>query len=348
MPLNLNLYKTYTMLPAIEQLPKARTFLKDTFFPSGATAVTEEILIDVRKGKRKMAPFVAPRVGGVTVSREGFKTEKYSAPKIAPQRALTVDDLMLRGLGENVFSSRTPEQRQAEFLMRDATELQEQIARREEWLAREVLFFGKATLKGYVDYYNKQYIEQVLDYGFTNKFTLSGTDRWGAGGSIFEQLKDWQLQVVAATDVKPKVAFFGREALKAFMNDTEVQKLMDIRNMNLGEIKPSLIDDALTFIGRIAQLGLDIYTYDSWYEDEEGVLQPFVPNDHILLANKGLGETKYGAITQLENDVFKTYEGMYIPKIWSDTNADARMFRLSSRPVPVPRDIDSWLVAKVV
>lgn len=349
--MNLNYYKTHTILSIIEQLPPVRTFLKDTFFPDGETFVTEDVLIDVKKGKRKMAPFVAPRIGGVTVERDGFRTDKYTAPKIAPQRALTVDDLMVRGLGENVFSKRTPEQRQVEFLIKDLRDLQDMTSRRLEWMAAQVLFYGKAVLKGYIDYQNKNFVDQTLDYKFTNKITLSGTDLWGNGGSIYDQLEAWQLQVVAATDVKPQSAIFGRDALKAFRNDEKIQQLMNIRNMNFGEIKPEIRGDGVSFIGRLPELGLDIYTYDAWYVDEDGeepVSKPYVPLDHIALVNNNLGETLYGAITQMETNVFKTYEGKNIPKTWANQEADARMVRLSSRPVPKPHDVDSWLVAKVV
>ncbi|MBG9548393.1 major capsid protein [Cytobacillus firmus] len=346
--MNLNYYKTQTILSIVEQLPPVRTFLKDTFFPDGETFVTEDVLIDVKKGKRKMAPFVAPRVGGVTIERDGFSTDKYKAPKIAPQRALTVDDLMVRGLGENVFSNRTPEQRQVEFLIKDIRELQDMTARRLEWLAAQVLFYGKAVLKGYIDYQNKDFVDQTLDYQFTNKVTLSGTDLWGNGGSIYDQLEEWQIRVVEATDEKPKNAIFGRDALKAFRNDAEIKEMMNIRNMNFGEIKPEIRGNGVSFIGRLPELGLDIYTYDAWYVDEDNISKPYVPKDHIALANDNLGETLYGAITQMEKDVFKTYEGKNIPKTWADNSADARMVRLSTRPVPKPHDVDSWLVAKVV
>ena len=347
--MNLNFYKTQTLLKATDNLPEVNTFLKDTFFPDGDTFPTEDVLIDVRKGKRKMAPFVAPRVGGVTVARDGFKTDKYTAPKIAPQRALTVDDLMIRGLGENVFSNRTPEQRQAEFLVRDLKDLQDMNARRLEWLSAQVLIYGKAILKGYIDYENKNYVEQELDYNFTNKIFLSGTDQWGKGGAIYDQLEAWQLQVVEATDEKPSIAIFGREALKQFRKDPDIRELMNIRNMNFGEIKPEVRGKGVSYIGRLPELGLDIITYDSWFVDDDGKSKPYIPSDHIVLANENLGESLYGAITQMESDEsFKTYEGKNIPKSWADKANEMRMLRLSTRPVPVPKDVASWLVAKVV
>lgn len=337
------------MLPAVRKMNIPTSFLKRTFFPDGDTFVTDEVLLDFQKGKRKMAPFVAPRVGGITQEREGFKTEKYLAPKIAPQRIITIDDLVTRGLGENVISDKTPAQRQVDLLAKDIRELSDQIIRRQEWMCAQALRHGKIIMKGYIDQRDTNYVEQVLDFGFTNKEVLEGTDRWGQGGDIYEDLENWKLEVTKKTDAMVDMAILGRGALKAFRNDEKIQKYMDIRNMNNIEYKPQYRGDGVSYIGRIAELNLDIYTYDSWYIDDDKVLQPYIPEDTVILAKANLGETLYGAITQLEkNEQFVTYEGKIIPRSWVDMNAEARMLRLASRPVPKPNDADEWFVAQVV
>ena len=92
----MDIYKTKVILQAVEQIKPVNTFLRTVFFPFSKTLLTEDVLIDSKKGKRKVAPFVAPRVGGVVVSREGYKTNKITAPRIAPERALTIDDISSR------------------------------------------------------------------------------------------------------------------------------------------------------------------------------------------------------------------------------------------------------------
>jgi hypothetical protein len=346
---NLDLYKTTTMLPAISKMIAPTTFLQSTFFPDGETFVTNEVLLDYTKGKRKMAPFVAPRVGGITMDRDAFKTEKYLAPKIAPQRIITIDDLVQRGLGENVISSKTPAQRQVELLVKDIRELTAQIVRRKEWMSAQALRHGKIIMKGYVDQSDKNYVEQVLDFNFTNKEVLEGTDRWGQGGNIYEDLENWKLEVTKKTDAMVDMVIMGRGALRAFRDDEKIQKYMDIRNMNNIEYKPQYKGDGVSWIGRIADLNLDIYTYDSWFVDDDGILKPYIPDNTVILAKAKLGETLYGSITQMEkNEQFVTYEGKIVPRSWVDINAEARMLRLASRPVPKPHDADEWFVAEVV
>ena len=83
------IYRTMTMIGAIQALPTHRTFLRDRYFPcTPATDMfpTEEVLIEYRDGNKKIAPVVAPRKGGVTIKREGYTTRRYAPPLVAPKR----------------------------------------------------------------------------------------------------------------------------------------------------------------------------------------------------------------------------------------------------------------------
>lgn len=345
------LYKTQTLLQAIISMPKTHTFLRDTFFPKPETFVTEEVLIDYKKGKRRMAPFVAPRVGGITIKRDGYKTERIKAPRLAPQRAMTIDDISVRSIGENVYSTKTPAQRQRELLATDLQELGESIDRREEWMAAQVLFKGSVDLSGYADDKRTEKVEQHIDYDFDQIEILSGTDLWtNAESNPYDYLSDCRKQIIKNSGISPNIVLLGEKAYKEFINHPAIQKLFDKLNINLGLIQPTVQSDAVTFVGKLPGLGLEIYTYDDYYEDEEdGTLKPYVPTNSMLMGRTALGGFAYGAITQMEDgDKFATYEGRLIPKTWSDRENEAFMVRVSARPVPKPADVNSWLVATVV
>lgn len=351
MTINLNLYKTVTMLQAVNKMMPLRKFFSQTFFPTPETFVTEDVIFDYKKGKRPMAPFVARRVGGISVGREGYRTKKYTSPKIAPQRPITIDDLMTRGMGENVFSQRTPAQRQAELLANDLVELDDMISRRIEWMARELLLGNPIMIKGYIDKLDSEYVEDEIDFGFTNKVVLTATAKWDENGSVgkkYKNVTDWRLRVIRLAGGAPTMMIMGQGAWELFRKDPEISDMLKHTNATFAIMHPRVEDEALTFCGRLPGLGLEIYTYDDWFVDDDGVEQPFIPDDHVILCRPNLGGFKYGAVTQLESDgQFHTYEGTRIPKSWADQNADARMIRLSSRPIPVPNDVDGWFVAKV-
>lgn len=346
-----NLYQTQTLLKAIQSMPKAHTFLIDTFFPGIETFLTEEVLLDIKKGKRKMAPFVAPRVGGVTISREGYKTEKIKAPRLAPQRAMTLDDVSARLIGEGIVSNMTPQQRQVRLLATDLEELQDSITRREEWLAAQVLFEGKAVLQGYADQTGDVTIEQVIDFEFTQTETLSGTDLWDDPTSDpYNDLSTWRKQIIKECGTAPTIAILGEKGYQSLMNHEKFMEKFNKINANFGNIEPSVKNEAVTFVGKIPGLGLELYTYDDWYLAEDGEEYPFVPANKVLLGVARKGGFAYGAISQIESKTqgFVTYEGKRVPKQWADTTNEQVMLRLSSRPVPKPFDVNSWLVATVV
>lgn len=344
----INLYKTYTLLQAIVSMPKLNTFLRDTFFPKNETFVTEEVLIDYKKGKRRMAPFVAPRVGGVTIARDGFKTERLKAPRLAPQRAMTIDDVSSRMIGENIFSTKTPAQRQTALLATDLQELGESIDRREEWMSAQVLFTGKCDLSGYADDKLTEKVDQEIDYDFTQKETLSGTDLWTEPNSNpYEYLSESRKEIIKNSGVSPDIVIMGEKAAEAFVNHSIIKEMFDKLNISLGKIEPTLKSEAITFIGKLPGLGLEIYTYDEYYEDDNENLVPLVPVNDILMGRTKQGGFAYGAITQLEDKRFNTYEGRLVPKQWADAANETIMLRLSSRPVPKPADVNSWKIATV-
>lgn len=351
MALNLDIYKTQTLLGAVERMLPLRTFFCDTFFPTPQTFVTEDVLLDYRKGKRKMAPYVAPRVGGITMDRQGYRTDKYTAPRIAPQREITLDDIVKRGIGENVFSQRTPAQRQAELIGNDLSELDEYIWRRCEVTCRDIIIDGKAIMKGYIDVQGSEnYIEQVLDYGLTNKEILTGAALWSAGtANIYNDLKRWRLKVIQSGGKAPTMVILGQNAADSFVNDAKISDKLKQFNGQFLELKPQVQNDALTYLGRLPGLGLELYTYDEWYVDDDGIEKPMMPVDHVVVIRPNVGSVYYGAVTQMETDEqFHTYEGTRVPKSWADVKNEQRMIRLSSRPVPKPEVIDDWFVAKVL
>lgn len=337
----INIYNTRTMMAAINLMLPTHTFLRDTFFPGEDPKVTEDVDVDFKKGKRKMAPFVAPRIGGVVMDRQGFVTSNYKIPKIAPERVIAIDDINQRGMGENIYSTRTPQQRAQEVLAQDLLDLDDQITRRVEWMCREALFNGKVLMSG-------EGFEQEVDYKFTNKEILAAGAIWTETTSKpLEDLKRWRLSVIKKTGKAPNICVFESSVVDTFINNQDVRELMDLQRLNVGSIEPSVQNESITFIGRLPSLGLEIYTYDEWYIDDAGVEQPMVPEGHILMASRGMNKIIYGAVTQIEDGNFVTIEGTRIPKYWADADNDIKKLRLSSRPLPVPDDVDGWYVAKV-
>ena len=348
----MGLYDTTTLLAGIKTVKPVKTFLRDTFFPTknDQTLLTKTAQFDVKKGKRRIAPFVAPRVKGVTISREGFETHTITTPLIAPQRILTVDDLENRAFGENIVSTITPQQRQAKIIADDLMELDEMITRREEAMIADLLFNGKIFVKAYVDYDGTNTQDSVIDFGKKVEDTVKV--KWNlANATIIEDLRNLRREIIKDAGANANVLILGSKVYDELLKNEAFLKFFDIKNLNLATINPTVQDNgAVTFVGRITSLGIDMYTYDEWYVDADGVEKPIVPEDKILLGSRDLGKVMYGAVTQIEDQSknFVTYVNSRVPKVWVDPNADNRMMRLSSRPVAAPNDIEAWKVLTVL
>ena len=96
---NLDYTQTAVLLAAYEQMEKPTTFLQSRYFPVGTTFGTDEVLVEYKEGTKKLAPFVAPEVGGKVVKRQGYTAKAYQPAFIAPKRTLTIDVLKKKGFG---------------------------------------------------------------------------------------------------------------------------------------------------------------------------------------------------------------------------------------------------------
>lgn len=338
----MSIYDTRTMLQAIEQKKPVFTFLRDTFFPNIETLLTEKAEVDIKKGKRKLAPFVAPRVGGKVMTREGFKTDVIMTPKIAPIRVITADDIKKRTPGENVYSTKTPEERAAVMLANDLTELDEAITRREEWMCAQVLL-GEA-----IDI-DVEGATQNIDFGFTNK--VAPTTKWNAtGADPLANLKTWRQQVIKSTGKTPNICIMSDNVVDVFIKNEGIQKLLDIQRLNVGAIEPTYQGQGVTFVGKLPSLGLEIYSYTEYYisDDEDETEAQLIPDGKVIVGATNSGKRYYGAVTQKEKGSWITYEGTRVPKYTTDDKNEIDELRLTARPLPTPEDVDSWVVATVL
>lgn len=157
--------------------------------------------------------------------------------------------------------------------------------------------------------------------------------------------RDLRKKIIKDTGKAPDIAIFSSDIMEDFVTNPFITKAMDVLNMKNVVIQPRVVDSALTFYGRIAELDLDLYTYDEWFVNDEGEDESIVPPGTVLLGHSdGEGQFEYGLVTQMEDKKFHSYEGKLVPKVWVDENSEVKKVRLTSRPLPRPFDVDSWAV----
>jgi hypothetical protein len=356
--MSIDIYKTHTMLAAVKQMAPVTSFLRDRYFPTGSGDLfpTEEVLVEYKDATgNKMAPVVLPRKGSISVERDGYSTERMAPPLIAPSRPLTIDDLNKKGFGEDLFSGKTPAQRQAEILVQDLEDFDKMLTTREEYIAAQCIFNNGYDLKQYADKYGsgeaKEY--ELRFYGAEgNSAVYAPSVMWSnaTDADIFGDLHT-MIRMLTTKGNNATEVLLGSDVADVLMKNEKIQKLMDLSRYNVGEIAPVALPQGAARLGRLNIRGrmIDLLTYDGTYIDEEtGNVEFFIPAKKIAVTAPGAGRGLYGAVTQMEqaDGQWHTYMGRRVPRYWAEK--DGRELTVSSRPLFVPKTKDCFISAEVL
>lgn len=341
MPNTIDIFEPRTMLKFVERMSKPTTFLRDTFFKGREYSTTDKVDIDMKKGSRKIAPFVHEKLGGKLVENSGFKTETFAPPLVAPYKVTTAADIMKRSMGENIYSAKSPDERAAEKLVKDLAELEEMVTRREELMCSQALFNGKITVQG-------DGLDYEIDFGFTNKETLSGTDKWTDSASDpIADLKRYQRTIQQKGHVTADIVIMSADVVDTFIAHPKVQNILNLRHLKVGEVDVKDLPNGVTYIGQIPGIG-KIYEYNEFYLAEDGTMQPMVPKSTVtMLSTAAEFSMAYAAITLVKDNEFTTFESERVPDTWTEKNPARQIAQLNAKPLPIPKEVDSWFVAKV-
>ena len=355
----MDIYDTYNMLTAVEVLKPARRFLLDTFFPSVQTSAAKSIIVDIVKGRRKMAPYVSPRVAGKVMQKRGFKTVGYEPAYVKPKTVTTASDFLKRSAGEAIYgSTMTPQDRAALKLAEELMYLDDIITRRLEQMCSEAIQTGKLIIKG-------DDIEDEVDFMMDpdNLPVFSGTSLFSAKSTAqpLATLRSLKKQALNKSGINPTHCIMATDVYEAFLMTDEIRgstnqrSIFDMTKINMGVIEPKMLPGGVTYVGTLTETQLDLYTYDEWYIDEnyeteqsDGEMAMIKSGNLILGSTNGQGTQYFGAI----EDVAAIESGMYAvpryPKTWIEEDPSVRMLMLQSAPLIVPKVIDSWICAKVL
>lgn len=359
----MNIYSTYYMLAAVRELAPEHTFFKNRYFPTNAAMDvfgSAKVLVDYKEGSQKRAPFVLPRIGSVSVGREGFSTYELEPANISLSMPLTLDHLNNRGFGESLMSGYTPEQRAKLFLMNDLSDLSARIARTEEWLAIQTMLDNGCTMKHQTETEGVYEDVPVKFYDGENNDALYTPDaKWehsvvDANGNVVpgNWYKDicQMVKMLTSRGLPVRDLLCSTDVGEFLMEDAWIQKMLDNRRVEMGRIAPEALTDYVTEIGTFNFNGrnLTLIVCDGTF-DENGTDVPYMPAGSVIVTAPDCGKGLYGAVTQLENDGnFHTYAGTRVPQHIFTIKPPTKETQLTARPLFAPKRKSPWTVAKNV
>lgn len=349
-----NFYETHNLLMAVEQLTPPTTFLRDRYFPTNAASdifATNDVLVEYKDGSKRVAPFVAPRKGGVTILRNGYEVQRFEPPRVAPRRMLTIDDLNKRGFGEALLSQLTPEQRQRALVLKDAQELSDMISRREEAMAAEVMQTNACVMKHIADDVDVSDDKHINFANGDNSWQYTASGNWakdytGISADLAAMARLLTKRGLAASEL-----VVGADAADAILGNAEIQKLLDISNYNAGRIDPATLPNGATHIATLNVKGriIDVICYDEEYTEGSDT-KAYIDPKTVILTAPAAGRTLYGAVSQVEqaDGLFHTYTGKRVPKYLSSAEGNTRSLTLTACPLLIPNNKNPFIVAKVL
>ena len=337
----MGLFDTKTMMKAVRIMKPPKRFIIDMFFRGVKEYNTKSVKLDVMKGKRRIAPYVNPKNPGRLVERSGFTSETFEPPYLKPKMITDAGQFLTRSVGEDDYSGLSPTERAANQLREDIIDIDNQISRREEEMASQIITTGKVVAVG-------DGINATIDFGLAGShiITLTGTDKWNdAASKPSVQCRQARRLSVQDSGYATDFCILGQSSADAFQDNADVLKKLDNLRVEMGQIKPELLPNGAVYIGHYE--GHDFYSYDEWYLDENGVEQPMIPVDAaIFLSSKAADQNHmaYGAIQDL-NSLVPT---RLFLKSWEEEDPSVRYLLGQSAPLPIPYILDAIVKMKVV
>lgn len=323
----IDLFHHRTLTSAINQIQPVPSFLLDRLYRNTEQAFSEDIDVEIVVGGKKLAPFVTPIEEGIVVAKLGRSMKTVKVPRIRVKKNLTAPELLgQRPIGGNIYVAPGDiDMWREQKIGAELRDLQGQIRRTAEWMASQTLK-GKITV-------NQENLAFEIDFGLpsAHKPSLTGTDRWSdnTNSKPPDDILDWKRLISAATGYTASFAVCGKNVPGYLLNNSTVQKLLDNRNLGVGQLQ----FENSNYVGRL--VGVDIYSYEAMYTDASGVDQPFIPDDaFILVATDGPFRLHYGLIYDL--DLQTASASSYFSKSWTEKDPSLLWLLAESRPLPVP------------
>lgn len=346
----MDIFSTGALNRVVDSLKRPQAFLLNTFFGMIDTSETEEIFFDVelQGEKRRLAPFVSPLVEGKLVEGIGYETKSFKPAYIKDKRVHDATRPFKRMAGENIGTGQqlSPQQRRELAIRRDLADQADMLTRRLEVMASEVLRTGQETIT-YLDRNDDVEKQVVVNFGRDGNLTINLTagSLWtDAGVKPLTDLEDWSMEVLQRSGASVRNIVMDPDAWSAFRDNAQLEKRLDLRRVQSGQINLGLIPENVQYKGNDGTF--DYWVYADWYLDPATETEvPMLPSGTVLGVGDIMGVRHFGAIKD-EEAGFQARE--MFSKSWVVPDPSRRILLMQSAPLVVPYRVNAGFAANVL
>lgn len=342
----MDLFSTDTLLGMYGVIDRPRPFLFDTFFGTAYQSDDEEIHIDRIERARRLAPFVAPTIAGKVQRDKGFKTLTLKPAYVKPKHAVTPDKMQKRIAGERLTGDLDPQSRYVRKVMELLSRQDDDITRREEWMASTMLRTGKVICVS--DDFPT--LEIDVERNAAHTVALLTTARWGESGvDPYDDLKAWAETVQTNSGYHPGTVIVDPKAGGLLAVSAKLQAERQAYNFaaratidGLGRTAGG-IGEEVKFLGETPEF--KIWQYQQLYADDAGNVQKYMPDYTVIMGSpSGAGGLRlYGAIQ--DNHALRAMERF--PKMWEEQDPSVTNLMTQSAPLAALGWADATFCATV-
>lgn len=347
----IELYGTTTLIGVQRRQQVDNLHWLDTYANDQINFETEEVAWERVNPKRKLAPFVSPRMQGRIMRREGSTSETLRPAYLKPKHEVNPFQARARRVGEQIGGNLTLDQRYNAIIAENMAEEQNMIRRRWDEMTGKAIADGKYIVTSPDGDYPEVEVDFKRDALLDT--TLLLTARWGeADADPLADLNLHRRRVYAAGGGRIDRMTFGLDAFDLFYNDTKVQALLkpDLIRGERSQLSSLSSPDANveyrgTLQGADGQGRLDIYTYAGTYHDYDGNEVSIMDSYDVIGTGPLLRMTRcFGAImdkrAQLRAlDMF--------PKMWDQEDPSQTFTMTQSAPLMAPAEPNASFRIKV-
>lgn len=351
----MDIYNTYQLIAAIEGIDPRPSFLANRYFPTNDAldiSTSSRVFVEEREGQRGLAGFSDRNGTPVMIGRAGQKMREYEPPIIAPGRALTLDDIKKRGFGEPLMGTASPEVRAALMTVRDMDELDGYITRREEAMAAEVMLTNGCTMESVTDDLSVTVEDEIRFYEEdSNPATMAFDVPWNDPKAPILDYLHSMSQYLTSRGLPASDLVVAPDVAHAIIGNEGVQKMLDNRRVNIGEVAPKLEAPGAALVCQLNVYGhmIDVISYEQTYVDSSGAVCQYIPAGKVVMTAPGAGRKVYGAVTQLEDDnAHHTYSNRRVPRVLPEKRNNMRVLVVTSCPLLLPNAANPFLSATAV
>lgn len=328
---------------AMKQIKGINLFLYALLVGKELTSDKAKIEMQTKSANREIVPLVGRRENGIFVREGSFSVDTYTPSAIKAYRSIEPEDLLSQQFGMDEYGNPAKLQNAKENLAQKLGELKEIGTRTKNYMLNKLVFTGVVPQKeGTVG----------ISYGAINSEVLSGTDLWSdPTANIIGYLREKQLEVLKNTGIVMDHLVLEPNVVSYFLANKNIADSMKNTAGSQFTFAPDSMPEGGTYIGRIPELGLSVFSYQDWAAYDGGTEEQLMPEGTMLMCKKGSFRVHYAGISLRQKPntpaaVIKAKEAAY-PEygVYSDDNDELKYISL---PLPAPNDVQGWVVAKVI